>query len=1160
MNFKKLLGIVLVIAIVFTSIPLSLDAISEINDCAFFGGNGSLEDPYLISTPQQLNAVRNDLNACYLLINDIDMSAWGEWIPIGTDVSDTISYLDFTGSFNGGNYEIKNLTIEDLETSASAEYYGLFGRLNGFVKNVRLSNIKISLCEDDINYVYVGGICGSGSENSSIEYCCTDGSISVSYGNYVYAGGILGLGNASNCINSIDISVSAYNGSSSSTYCGGIVGHPLTVNGLISVCTNFGSISAYAKGFAYAGGICGQDGTIENCVNFGEIIAETSNGNVYSSFAKNANAGGIVGATSSQYVKNCVNYGNTYSYALWSSSGASAASGGIAGYCGYYSSGEILNCVNIAHKIDSIYMDYKENQQIGLSGRIAGHSRKTSNSYSYSETLLNYDISEKDCLPNNKQGESCPREMLFTNDVYIDFDFMNLWEINLTYGGAVLKEHIESKDLSVEDGLAIYSDRSNLSFKKDTSITIGVAIYLDGERQEDTSGITFSISDTSILTTNYTKTRDNCFFVNLKGVKNGTSFLTFSDSKTGYTSKIPITVYEGDYLSFTINSVPIQNIEKYETNFYNFNGLYIDSYDYTINENGTVDITFDAYNSNYIYGAVEVYNSSGKMINAAVIDKMTNNAGSIKAAIWDNAGCLIRDVWDGDLLTYRQESGFTKKTTVNITDIPKDGYIKITTDPQNSFLVSLINSVDILMSLGSFVGDIKDFDTNSKEFTEKLTFKLVNEAIFAELVKDGDKASETLYKNLGKEFLATTDSLGNFAQTLSNNLNNLKLGELISSTAWDMGWNVGENVFTFFAGPIGEVLNGMFAIGDMANIIMEKDDYIKSTGTQGITIQNQGGGIRATSQITVKSQTDFTDDTALNVFKVDPNTELLSLFKAISPELYEEYCGGLTHTYNISMIKKGEETQLENEVDVYIQIPDNLKILAYTGKVKVYRVEEDNTLTEMNVDIQDGCLVFRTEHFSLYTIIGYDSNNKNYKLDILDYSYEVLNDGNIKIIEYTGKDEYIKVPNLINGYLVTSLSSNSFADNGSLKNILIPDSIRIIDDCAFNKCANLESITIPNSIINIGDGAFDNCDNLTIYCNIGNASDVLTTAGYEHKCFGDFDDDKKLSATDIVEMHKSLLGLFDENYDKKVADINQDNNFNILDLVRLKKKLIGIIA
>ena len=29
-------------------------------------------------------------------------------------------------------------------------------------------------------------------------------------------------------------------------------------------------------------------------------------------------------------------------------------------------------------------------------------------------------------------------------------------------------------------------------------------------------------------------------------------------------------------------------------------------------------------------------------------------------------------------------------------------------------------------------------------------------------------------------------------------------------------------------------------------------------------------------------------------------------------------------------------------------------------------------MTEMDVEVEDGCFVFTTDHFSLYTIVGYD--------------------------------------------------------------------------------------------------------------------------------------------------------------------------------------------
>ncbi len=80
----------------------------------FAGGTGTLADPWQISTPMQLNNVRNYLgdansNKYFILINDIDLSAYtgengpeynlGEgWRPIGyTGSSSTV----FWGKFDG---------------------------------------------------------------------------------------------------------------------------------------------------------------------------------------------------------------------------------------------------------------------------------------------------------------------------------------------------------------------------------------------------------------------------------------------------------------------------------------------------------------------------------------------------------------------------------------------------------------------------------------------------------------------------------------------------------------------------------------------------------------------------------------------------------------------------------------------------------------------------------------------------------------------------------------------------------------------------------------------------------------------------------------------------------------------------------------------------
>ena len=68
----------------------------------FAGGSGTQADPYLISTPDQLNAIRQGLDKHYKLLNDIDLSAWGDWMPIGGEELERHGEpTPFTGSLDG---------------------------------------------------------------------------------------------------------------------------------------------------------------------------------------------------------------------------------------------------------------------------------------------------------------------------------------------------------------------------------------------------------------------------------------------------------------------------------------------------------------------------------------------------------------------------------------------------------------------------------------------------------------------------------------------------------------------------------------------------------------------------------------------------------------------------------------------------------------------------------------------------------------------------------------------------------------------------------------------------------------------------------------------------------------------------------------------------
>lgn len=107
----------------------------------FAGGSGTREDPYLISTPDQLNAVRQGLDKHYKLTGDIDLSGWGDWMPIGGEELERHGDpTPFTGSLDGAGHVVKGMTItgkrsdyqrEDQALGFEAHCFGLFAHVKG---------------------------------------------------------------------------------------------------------------------------------------------------------------------------------------------------------------------------------------------------------------------------------------------------------------------------------------------------------------------------------------------------------------------------------------------------------------------------------------------------------------------------------------------------------------------------------------------------------------------------------------------------------------------------------------------------------------------------------------------------------------------------------------------------------------------------------------------------------------------------------------------------------------------------------------------------------------------------------------------------------------------------------------------------------------------
>jgi len=385
----------------------SLDEQNDLSSVTFEGGTGTPEDPYQIATAEQLDAIRNNLGASYVLVNDIDLSNYGNWVPIGWsfDPNPSPGSTFFYGTLDGQNHSISNLTINyDAFVADSSNpclnrlglFYeihanlGNFGdgwvRIGGIVKNLNLDNINFSTTTEPLPRS--GGIAGYTLGEVLISNCNVSGSISDSAttGNSSTLGGLCGYASSSSndyfelsdCTSSVSITVSRTSpqaGEAGDVTCGGIVGSSSYFSN-ISNCINYGSITVSGLPFfrCVVGGIVGKflEGSIDKCVNYGTLSVEDSVYYFHYYLTGGCYIGGICGYSDGQCysnppadyrftITNCVNSGNINGSVT--SSDSEATSGGVAGICaapdnawtGNSTQTYIDNCFNTASKVNFIF-------------------------------------------------------------------------------------------------------------------------------------------------------------------------------------------------------------------------------------------------------------------------------------------------------------------------------------------------------------------------------------------------------------------------------------------------------------------------------------------------------------------------------------------------------------------------------------------------------------------------------------------------------------------------------------------------------------------------------------------------------------------------------------------------------------------------------------
>ena len=220
------------------------------------GADGSEAKPYIISTTAGLDKLAQRVNAG----NDAVVNGFnGKFFKLGADIEyDGTEKNNFTpigdnnhsfyGTFDGDGKTISGININ----SSSATYQGIFGFVDGTVKNLVVSSSSI------VAYQNIGAIAGClrGDNNGTIENCRVENNVTLSGHNYV--GGIVGQngGAIKSCASATTIRGTIANEHDNAEILGGIVGK---TNSSSKLTDNIftGTISDNLK--EYIGAIVGQN-------------------------------------------------------------------------------------------------------------------------------------------------------------------------------------------------------------------------------------------------------------------------------------------------------------------------------------------------------------------------------------------------------------------------------------------------------------------------------------------------------------------------------------------------------------------------------------------------------------------------------------------------------------------------------------------------------------------------------------------------------------------------------------------------------------------------------------------------------------------------------------------------------------------------------------
>ena len=525
----------------------------------------------------------------------------------------------------------------------------------------------------------------------------------------------------------------------------------------------------------------------------------------------------------------------------------------------------------------------------------------------------------------------------------------------------------ELSAMSISSQLLAYSDHQDLSFEVGDSFDIRCILQENGYEEPDWEIPSFVIGNSDVITVAGCERLDSGYCITVNAVGVGESSLTVVESESGAFVTVSISVHESDERPhcYLINNVPegypdVLGDRNTLTNFYNFNGLYVNRYKCTYLGNDKYTISFDVFNQSNMYGSVDIYDKTGKWIGCRRIEKYQDPTGIYETG--ENTLLLLKDTFTLNLFSYTA-STVSEKTSVEV-EVPVGGYIVISNNYFESPGTYLYNTVDYMILSANLILKTLISATHLKEIQDQVVDVLTNDDAFTEaFLNEFSKITVDTIEDMTNDGVANsvgalTAHAGEFFEGID-----LDFWSIVSTVT-----NIGEEVF--LAATMAEVavaMKAMFAVNESLNYLFQARDILRSGSKPYIVLHTQAAQYSGETTISgvkvTPEQNAVPGDAVLQVFRIADDESLRIPGLGVDSDHYK--------LYNISYTVKNEEVQPSGKVTVQLPIPQEYD----SRKCVVLHQQEDDTWKALDFTVQDGYAVFTVDHFSLFALVQMDREN-----------------------------------------------------------------------------------------------------------------------------------------------------------------------------------------